>query len=327
MLDKTKLYPAQLVCRTPPKNLLESDRKLFEREFEKNLPEVHILHLKSVDVFKDYIFQKQRGKFYFDYTHAQKPSRKDAWKNMVMLLNQAKDIEKAAWIITPDCLGYFHWLCDALPRLWALKPYMEHHQILLHESYKECPYAMHSLEILGYEPVFFEYRSRVFVKEMLLPTMIAPRGNYRQEIMQELQSFFVKNDAPPTRKMYVSRRKATKRKIMNEMEVWDLMTSYGVECLCLEDYTFQEQVAMMSETRVLIGLHGAGLANMLFMPPAGKVLELRNAGDKQNNCFFSLASDLCHDYYYLCNQGDSPDTHAVNIIVDIDQLEEILKDL
>jgi hypothetical protein len=63
---------------------------------------------------------------------------------------------------------------------------------------------------------------------------------------------------------------------------------------------------------------------MMFMSEGGQVLELRNEGDSHNNCYFSLASALSHDYYYLNNEGDRQDTNSVNLTVDIDQLEAVL---
>ena len=44
-------------------------------------------------------------------------------------------------------------------------------------------------------------------------------------------------------------------------------------------------------------MHGAGLTHMLWMKEKGKILEIR-ARDSKENCYFCLASDLNHDYYY-----------------------------
>ena len=37
---------------------------------------------------------------------------------------------------------------------------------------------------------------------------------------------------------------------------------------------FQQQVELFASAQLLIGVHGAGLTNMLFMPPGGCLLEL-----------------------------------------------------
>jgi len=39
------------------------------------------------------------------------------------------------------------------------------------------------------------------------------------------------------------------------------------------------QVALYSRTHVLVGLHGAGLTNMMFMPPGGLVVEITGRFD------------------------------------------------
>jgi capsular polysaccharide biosynthesis protein len=81
----------------------------------------------------------------------------------------------------------------------------------------------------------------------------------------------------------------------------------------------------MSEAKSLVGLHGGGLTNMLFMPENGRILELRLGSDNHNNCYFTLASDLGHDYYYLLNESDTQETFNANITVDLNELGEILK--
>jgi hypothetical protein len=48
---------------------------------------------------------------------------------------------------------------------------------------------------------------------------------------------------------------------------------------------------------------------MLWMRPKGKVLEIRASDDNQNNCYFSLASDLGYEYnYVLADKKDSRKT-------------------
>ena len=80
----------------------------------------------------------------------------------------------------------------------------------------------------------------------------------------------------------------------------------------------------MGTILVLVGLHGAGLTNMLFMPAKSSIIEIRNNGDSHNNCYFSMASELNHAYYYLLGQGESLQTDDVNIKIDILELKNLL---
>ena len=67
----------------------------------------------------------------------------------------------------------------------------------------------------------------------------------------------------------------------------------------MEDWSYEEQISYTSRASVLLSLHGAGLTHMLFMPKGSKVIEIRLDGDSLNNCYFSMASGLDHDYFYI----------------------------
>ncbi len=80
----------------------------------------------------------------------------------------------------------------------------------------------------------------------------------------------------------------------------------------------------MSETKILVGFHGAGLTNMLFMQPGGKVLEIRPDGTPVNNCFFTQANALNHHYYYVLSNPIDGDTHLSDFTVDTEKLKSAL---
>ncbi len=117
------------------------------------------------------------------------------------------------------------------------------------------------------------------------------------------------------------------RKISNEESVLLILSRYGFNKVCLEDYSFEEQVEIMINVKHLIANHGAGLTNMLLMQKTGNVLELRKEGDSNSNCFYSLASALNHNYFYqLCQPDDSIRSgHSADLIVDCNLLEINIK--
>ncbi len=116
-----------------------------------------------------------------------------------------------------------------------------------------------------------------------------------------------------------------KRKIENEQELIELLKQFEYEVHCLEDYSFQEQLNIMAATKFLVSNHGAGLTNMLFMPAGAKILELRHVSDNHNNCFFSLASGMEHDYYYLLNHSDSSNFYTADVSVDLREMKIVLE--
>lgn len=66
-----------------------------------------------------------------------------------------------------------------------------------------------------------------------------------------------------------------------------------------------QQLAAMSQTSVLIGQHGAGLANMVWMPPGGAVIEILpiTARAQVNQLFRTLARLCGHEYVVVAQDG------------------------
>ena len=79
---------------------------------------------------------------------------------------------------------------------------------------------------------------------------------------------------PPYKIIYISRRKARGRFILNEEALEAMLAEFEAESVCLEDFSFKEQVTLMQRTRLLISIHGAGLTNMMFMQEGGTVIEI-----------------------------------------------------
>jgi capsular polysaccharide biosynthesis protein len=82
---------------------------------------------------------------------------------------------------------------------------------------------------------------------------------------------------------------------------------------------------LISNADVLMGVHGAGLTNMLACKSDCRIIELRGSQDTTNNCFFSLASALELDYYYFMTKENPTATDKVgNVDVDPVLLRDFL---
>lgn len=313
-------HSAHSSTRKSPVNLEEKDLPLFSHELEKHIGESHVIVLDKAFILGDLIFHA--GNFYSSYTHINYVRKKDRLRALSMLIRTSQKIDSATWIIDNGCAGYFHWLTDALPRLMAAEL---NGPVLLPQHWKKMRYMEQSLLLLGIQAIYYDPARPLKIGRLALPNHTAPSGNYNDAYIKELRAAFNRNaTTSPERKIYISRKKAPKRHVLNEDEVIAVMEQAGFEIHCFEDYDFEKQVSLMQETKCLAGLHGAGLTNMLFMPEKTKVLELRNSGDSHNNCYFSMASALDIDYYYLLNKGSHADTHTSDIEVDPEALKKAL---
>jgi hypothetical protein len=123
------------------------------------------------------------------------------------------------------------------------------------------------------------------------------------------------------KRIYVSRQKSTRRIILNEPEIKTTLDKYGFETVFLEDMTLQQQVETFASAQIVIGVHGAGLSNMVFAEKEATLFEL--LVEKQDRPFFlNICASLGINYTALeCKRKKN------NIIVNQKHFEKIIQSL
>lgn len=89
-----------------------------------------------------------------------------------------------------------------------------------------------------------------------------------------------------SKKIYINRKDGTSlRYIINENDIAKNLNMEGFVSLTMSDYSFSDQVALFYNAEQVVGLHGAGFANIVFCKPETKVIEIRSntAGDVIKN--------------------------------------------
>jgi capsular polysaccharide biosynthesis protein len=242
--------------------------------------------------------------------------------------------------------GYYHWLTESLPRALVMRRDFPDAVPLMPEgNYRN--FAA-SLNCLGFERVaFFADSKNVLVRAPIVTECARAFGTTDPKLLREIRQRVTEYLGPAPRPaaskiVYVSRAKARGRRVLNEAEIVEVMQSFGAEIVCFEDFDFFEQAQIMSQTRLLVSIHGAGLTNMMFMPEGGKVVEIipRKNGIFEYNyvrnsfrhdaCYVRLAGAMGHDYTYLLARPEIKfyqKTHMANIWVDADRLRTLLVSL
>jgi capsular polysaccharide biosynthesis protein len=224
------------------------------------------------------------------------------------------------------CKNYSHWVTESLPRFFVIREKLKDSGILLPESISE--FQRDSLAPFSFKKIYnIPLNSYVRVENLILPTHTAGTGNYNEILLRQMRSFYQASMSCQLDlgdRLYISRRKAARRHIINEVDVENALISFGFKSINFEDFSFWEQVSLAFHSRFLISLHGAGLTNMLFMKPGSFVLEFRKTGDATNLCYYSLASALKLHYLYQfaapANAGES--TYEADVLVDIPLLRK-----
>jgi capsular polysaccharide biosynthesis protein len=238
--------------------------------------------------------------------------------------------KKGVWITQNWTWMYFHWMIDALTRYVASQSFIDKHPVLLPSSYQKFSYIQESLDYLGIPYVWYDENKTTYVWELLLPSHTAIPGNYNVGYLNALRTLFLSKPRQIEnfkRKVYISRKNAKTRRMINESSFIHLLAKYSIEYHCLESFSLSEKINLLSNTSLLIGVHGAGLTNMLFLPDQASVIEIRMLGDSHNNSYFAMASALKFPYYYLEAELVDSSSEEKDIVLDLEKMERILIDL
>lgn len=78
------------------------------------------------------------------------------------------------------------------------------------------------------------------------------------------------------RRFYVARRpdQSRRRPLKGEEALMDLLKAFGFQKIHFEDYTPLDQIALMAGAEVMVSVHGAGFANMLFANTQALIIEI-----------------------------------------------------
>jgi capsular polysaccharide biosynthesis protein len=235
-------------------------------------------------------------------------------------------------------LNYFHWITEAVLRLWMVKDELSNMILLLPERWSKVNYVMESLRPFDCKRIHLIPENKsVQVGDLCLPRIKPIVDSYHRAEMagiKDLYLRYVDSDVSMYQnlgdRIYISRKKSKRRHISNEDAVEETMRCYGFTILCMEELSFFQQAAIFSHARYLVSIHGAGLTNMLFMKQNASVLELqmkqRERSEAVSFAYWYLADVLGHRYYYqFCTPSDAgTDLYDKDLLVDIEELKRNL---
>jgi capsular polysaccharide biosynthesis protein len=140
----------------------------------------------------------------------------------------------------------------------------------------------------------------------------------------------------PGRKIFISRNDTASRRILNESSLSSLLDKHGFETITLTGRPLSDQIQLFAEASHVIGVHGAGLTNILFSNQHCRVIEILPPF-VATKAYWLLASALGQSYsgliaedseFPLPNYADWVHNAQFNdrdVIIPLDRLEKMLK--
>ena len=181
--------------------------------------------------------------------------------------------------------NYYHWLIDSLPRLYLAQQaglLDEIDYFLVYD--KDEPFVRESLLALGIRAgQLLDVRTHRHLRaERLLATSpVRGGGRHAPAWLPAFLSAHYRPAAPPRRRfaprVFVSRRDATMRRLLNEAEAEAVLREFGFETYVLSELSLLEKAELFGGAEAIVGTVGAGMANLMFATPGTPVLELHPA--------------------------------------------------
>lgn len=213
-------------------------------------------------------------------------------------------------VIHHPWFNYYHWICESIFRLWLVRRKLPSLTLVLPEYYKNADFITGSLEPFNLDNILFIPNGKsLLVRNLVLPQLKPLCDAYNSRHIRQVSKFYrdyVANTKElaieKMERLYISRKFAGRRKVINETEILSILYKYDFSIYYPEKHGFLEQVATFSGIRYLIGEHGSGLTNMLFMDKNTSVLELHknrtNELSHPSFLFWYMAEALEINYYH-----------------------------
>lgn len=245
--------------------------------------------------------------------------------NVVKIQNIKLDknnvIERGILICCDHDNNYFHWMVESLEMIQFC---VEHRNLCkdypllipkeLHRNYREALGVLltnEEFEILEINP-----EEVYLVNDLVLPSdssRILDRYNGDSNLSVDIvlnpsyitkvrNKLSIKNSAPKKRKMYLTRRSGTYRRLLNEKEIELYLLKKGFEIIDLSGVSFEFQRVLFSQASVVIAPTGATLTNMVLAGEDSKFVVL-HSDHKQafSQCLDNKEVDLWGQLANICN--------------------------
>ncbi len=231
--------------------------------------------------------------------------------------------------------AYFHWMFDVVTRFHLLQ------QSGLMDSIDkfalnacDSAYEKETLNTLGIpldKILESRHQPHFTADKLIVPSICDGAAGTSKWKCEYLKQMFL-NEQPSLKKdyserIYISREKASYRRIINEQDIIGCLEKLGFRTVKLETMSVAEQATCLAAAKVVVAPHGGGLTNLVFCSPGTKVIEIFSP-IYVPICFWTI-SNLCdlEHYYLIAELFDDPTQKYPghkDMRVDVKSLEKLM---
>ncbi|MFX4276703.1 glycosyltransferase family 61 protein [Aliarcobacter butzleri] len=264
--------------------------------------------------------------------------------------NEVIKDEYCIHLLSEHSSNYYHFMFEILPKFIIISDLVNKNKklssitfiVLLDEN---CPHQF--VEILKYfstinYKIKFISRHNIFTcNKLLFCTDLWTSLDNTKFLSDIINDFFVDKYAlgliknkcklekvEPFRKVYFQRKNTQARYLSNTKELENLLSELDFEFILPEKLSFQEQIDLMNECKVMIGVSGAVFSNILFMQKNTNAIIFSPDTIATNYYVFQSMADVANvKLTHVLTKNNFHDNIHTNSSIDINEVSSFLNKL
>ncbi|HSW75428.1 MAG TPA: glycosyltransferase family 61 protein [Candidatus Saccharimonadales bacterium] len=233
---------------------------------------------------------------------------------------------------------YYHWLVEVLGRLALLELNGAEYDFVYAPMDKS--YMKEAMQLWGIDSAKIIAASDnciIQADELIVPSLVSkvhtngcPRlSHYTPEyILSHIRNKLLtaankqETNFQGCKKVFISRKDAGSRKMLNEDEVFELFKAAGFQRYILSDLSLVEQIKLFNNAEIIVGALGSGMANVIFCNDKVQVVDIFQA--RRDTTIYYLCQTFGFSYrcvktmeFIDANDGQYDSTVPLQIIQDL----------
>lgn len=215
---------------------------------------------------------------------------------------------------------YYHRLIDYLPRAYHLHnpeyKNIEEIKVVCSNLSEIEKFFLSKLIPKNAKILLVDCQKNYLIENLIYPSFLTKINS--AYLPAEYLEFFHQKVCPKSprkkdKRIFISRKDAAMRRILNEEELLDVLKKYHFQEYVLEELTIAEQIELFYDAEVVIGSHGAGFSNIIFSEKI-HVIELFPSKFIWMPVYYFLSKSMQHNYHYLCSGKELEYTNFESVL-------------
>ena len=219
--------------------------------------------------------------------------------------------------------SYYHFLFDFVPKLEIIDRagIAATVPVIVTEGLAGKTFFVEAigLGLFGSRPVIVQGKKEVITARELY--VVRPDAYTERQLSFPAKRFGSIADSRARDRLYISRSgtPGTSRQIINEEDLVVRLRELGFSVIDPGRIPLADQIACFARSSIIVGPHGAGLANILFRYGAPMALvEMINPTKKYHHHFFQISTHCGYFYRATLNNTERGDEQTASACADID---------